>query len=402
MASPFEEVDQQLAKIETGLEILPAEAGAQKEQALASLGELRRGVRHVAQGGAASSWSSKTFLGVLDRLDALLRQYARQDVDEKIKGAVIAIRGIKGQAETFFDEIKKKEKRVALGEIHKPEGSADAFSARPTFILGNRRSGTTLLSWLLDSHPSITVVPENSLCYSFFRPRGDKVPWGAGSDQAQLVIAQKSVERFGEERSTFYRRIGQMIDGVFIDYARRQGSERWIGKELILHDSLELLDLVFGHSARYVFIYRHGFDVAASTAQAVGTAFGAPTKGGGLSVKAYLEEWIENTEATLDFVERHPERSYHVSYEDLVGDQERVARGLFEFVGEPWRDTIFDDMQDQTHHPGLGDVNIMHTGGKILKNRKDRWRDWPEPVLRQLARVANPTLARLGYDTLPE
>jgi hypothetical protein len=49
------------------------------------------------------------------------------------------------------------------------------FSNKATFIAGYPKSGTTLLLSLLDNHPQLVVVPEETLFFDRVRYSDDKV-----------------------------------------------------------------------------------------------------------------------------------------------------------------------------------------------------------------------------------
>jgi hypothetical protein len=285
----------------------------------------------------------------------------------------------------------------ALLEIDKQRGPAPLDAADPVFIIGHWRSGTTLLSWLFDSHPRFAAVPENqllmSLCGAAAIPRE---PFRA--QLLPLVWAYQSVQFLAEERSRYFRRYGDLVEGVFGEFARRQGKTRWVAKELLLHRSLDLLDLLFGYRCRFVYIHRHALDVALSASERFGARDGAPQLGATtLDLETYLSYWVAQNEPYMDFCERNPERCHRLRYEDFVLAPEVEGKKLFAFLGERWPETILADMQRQDHHEGLGDNKIFETGGKVDPSRRDRWKNLPPNVVRQMGRLADPTLVRLGY-----
>jgi protein-tyrosine sulfotransferase len=290
---------------------------------------------------------------------------------------------------------------LAMEEIERRPRPNMQLRSRPTFILGYGRSGTTLLAWLLDSHSNITVVPENFLCHLLLDE--DAPPRHEIYERPiPIVRVGHDLESLGETRPTFLRRIAHLIDGIFSDYTARQGKKRWVDKELFVPRSLDLLDAVFGYNAQYIYIVRHGLDSAFSASERFGWSRGTPlTRETSHNLRNYLRLWIDNNELYADFHELNQKRCLLVRYEDLVTHQESVARRIFEFLGEPWQPSIFEDMQRQEHHRHMGDNKILATGGaKIDPNRRGRWKNWPPPLIRQLGRMADPTLVRLGYPPL--
>lgn len=293
------------------------------------------------------------------------------------------------------DESRKSS--FALMEIEKRRGPAGPGAADPVFIIGHWRSGTTLLSWLFDSHPRFAAVPENQLLMSLCGAAAvDREPYRARL--VPLVWAYQSVQFLAEERSRYFRRYGDLVEGIFGEFARRQGKARWVAKELLLHRSLDLLDLLFGYRCRFVFIHRHGLDAALSASERFGARDGAPQLGpSSFDLETYLSYWVAQNGSYMDFHERNPERCHRIGYESFVLAPEVEGRKLFAFLGEDWPETILSDMQRQEHHEGLGDNKIFETGGRVDPTRREKWKSLPPGVVRQLGRLADPTLVRLGY-----
>ena len=287
--------------------------------------------------------------------------------------------------------------RFALWEIDKGRRPSRVGRADPVFIIGHWRSGTTLLSWLLNSHPRFASVPENQLLMSLCGAAAvSREPYRA--PLLPLVWAYQSVQFLGEERLRYFERYGELVESVFDDYTRRQGKERWVAKELLLHRSLDLLDLVFGYRCRFIYIHRHGLDVALSASERFGARDGAPQLGAStFDLETYLGYWVEQNGAYMDFAERNPGRCHRLRYEDFVLAPEVEGKKLFAFLDEPWPETILEDMQRQDHHEGLGDNKIFETGGRIDPHRRELWKTLPPHIVRQLGRAADPMLARLGY-----
>lgn len=280
---------------------------------------------------------------------------------------------------------------LAMAELIRRPMSATTEEYTPIFILGHRRSGTTLLAWLLDSHPSIAAIPENNLCSSLLPPNG----------ASPVGLPLRSLELLDEPRSSFLARYAGLINGVFHDYAVRKGKRRWVDKEPLLQDRVDFLDTIFDYRARYIYIVRHGLDVAfsASVIDRI-NSFQYMSPICGLGIERHLQSWVKMNESLASFHLCNQTRSMLVRYEEFVKAPEIVAKRLFTHLQEPWVPTILDDMQHQEHSTGLGDLHILKTGGKIQRDRCGRWVTWPKPVLERLGRIVNPTLVRLGYDRI--
>ena len=281
---------------------------------------------------------------------------------------------------------------LAMEEIERRPHLHREFDPVPTFVIGYRRSGTTLLAWLLDSHPNISFLPENMLCRAIFDcaiPNRLSPILQAGSSLRWIL---------SEPRRVFFGRLAQLVSDVYSDYTQRKGKPRWVAK-LFLPYSIDLLDMAFDYQAKFIYMVRHGFDVAFSASERFELMDSSVIKSG-LGLANYLEEWRTTNEALMSFASRNSERCLTVRYEDLITNPTPIAQEVFAFINEPWIPTILDDMREQ-EHGSFGDSKIHQTGGKIDSSRRNRWHNWPDALVQDLAAIANPTLARLGYDPVP-
>jgi len=289
---------------------------------------------------------------------------------------------------------------LALEEIERTR-TQKSLAIKPIFIIGAWRSGTTLVSSLLDAHPAICAVPENELCRVMMSPTPGSITdfiTPATSGLIPIVHAFKTVEVMGESRSSFFHRWSSLIHGVYSDYARQQGKKRWVNKFVDSYQYLDLLDAVFGYQALYLFVTRHGLDAAFSASDLYGRMEGTPVLvDGTLDVRTYLQHWVNCCEATEDFCERNSSRCQTVRYETFVDEPDTIANEMFDFLGEERCSDIIDRMKNADIPRGMGDPKIFSSAGEIDPNRRDRWQHWPQPLLNQLGRLANPTLQRLGY-----
>ncbi len=93
-----------------------------------------------------------------------------------------------------------------------------SLDATPIFIIGNRRSGTTLIAYLLNTSEHIAAIPE-----VFFAGQL------AASDQ--LISAGHGAKTFLKEPfPQFLQRLGHLADDMYADYTRRMGKRRWVSK----------------------------------------------------------------------------------------------------------------------------------------------------------------------------
>jgi sulfotransferase family protein len=250
----------------------------------------------------------------------------------------------------------------------------------PIFIVGCQRSGTTMLRLVLDSHPNISCGPETRFLADLAPITGDQWP---------------RMSRYGMSKEEWHRRIADFFGGFQRDYAASRGKTRWADKTPRYALSLEFLDAVFP-TCQIIHVIRDGRDVVASHRKRWGYRS---------AVKASVK-WPRYIAAARAVGERLPPSRYlELRYEDLVGDTEKVLRGLFDWLGEPWDARVLG----YNEHPH--DVADRHwtttaaerraasgTEATIYRSRVGAYRRELNPLLRTLVRVVDgPMLRKLGY-----
>lgn len=273
-----------------------------------------------------------------------------------------------------------------LAEIMRiPYRKENVFENRPVFIIGNRRSGTTLLAYLLNASANLCALPENFLAGTI------------ASADALMAAGHLVMKRMDEPFPQYLIRLGQFVDDIYAAHAAKVSKTRWVSKELFAARKLDVLDAMFDYRPQYVFIVRHGLDVAYSCSSRFVGRDGMPSGGKtSLNVETYLDEWIENTDTTMDFCERNRDRCFFMRYEDLVADPASVSERLFGFLNEPWDANVLSKMGQQ-HLSDMGDNKILARGARIGSS-EPVWTAWPKPLLKTLGRRANEVLRRVGYE----
>ena len=127
-------------------------------------------------------------------------------------------------------------------------------SLKPGFIIGVYRSGTTLLRYVLDSHPNIAVPPESNFLLGL-------------AETWRSEWYRKGLQGVGINDEGLRQRMHEFAGGIFDDYARAKGKQRWFDKTPSYIDVLDFIDDTFGQECRYIMLYRHGLDVANSMAK---------------------------------------------------------------------------------------------------------------------------------------
>ena len=206
--------------------------------------------------------------------------------------------------------------------------------ARPLFVLGTPRSGTTLLARLLDAHPAAFVTNENGalvqMHYAIHAMRARR--------PAGLPYEIESKEFHDEWAEWLDVLVPILVRGF---YARLAGPARtatlrlWGDKHPHFDQCLPSL-LRWFPQARYVYIVRHPLDVICSIA-AMNRWDRAEA----------FEHWKLITEGYERQVAAIPDPALYVlRYEDLVGKLRATLEGIFHWLALDTAEETFQAMTE--------------------------------------------------------
>lgn len=231
----------------------------------------------------------------------------------------------------------------------------------PVFVLTSSRSGSTLLRFILDSHPELACPPETtvaSACASLLRSWA--VLEDAGSEGRPL-------SEVGEVPPAGIAVVQSAIDGLFSSYLARRGKRRWCDKSLDSHMFAGLLAQAYPQ-AKFICLYRHCMDVIASGIEACPWGlhrFGFDpfvAQYSGNSVAAVGAYWNSCAQTILAFEKEHAESCHRIRYEDLVTAPEQTVSAMFDFLGVAPAPGITRDCFSMPHESnGPGDEKIWFT-----------------------------------------
>jgi hypothetical protein len=203
-------------------------------------------------------------------------------------------------------------------------------------ILTVARSGSTLLRFILDTHPKLACPPETNIgqaCVGLARLWNLLDP-SADSAQEEFLPGHLAAEIAPEAAAS----IRAAITEVYGWYLAQHGKRRWCDKSLANARAAGLLARVFP-AAQFVCLYRHCMDVIASAIEAApwglsGFGFDSYVRATpGNSVAAAAHCWLDQTKSIIEFQEKYPDRCHGIRYEDLVNQPEQIAESLFAFLG---------------------------------------------------------------------
>lgn len=273
------------------------------------------------------------------------------------------------------------------------------MTKRPVLIFGAPRSGTSLLSRLLDAHPRI-AIPFESHLFNQWRPR--LKTYGDLSDPARRlrligdiatygVVADWSPKPRAEDVDALVRKPGFAgVATAFMDWwAREMGKPRW-GEKTPHHTLLWRDALKAWPEAQVVVIERDPRDVALSWKEA---------RFGGDHVLPFAEAWRRYQDACADLREALPKSErIDLRYEDLVAEPEAELARVMTFLGED-----YDSAQLRFHENGeawrTDSRNETRLRNPISARSVGRWRQrLSRPEVRLIEYAAGDTMRRRGYE----
>lgn len=229
-------------------------------------------------------------------------------------------------------------------------------AAPPVFVLSCERSGSTLLRYIIDTHPQICSPAHlhlGQLCRSLYT----SIFYSLG--QTMEVTDEATRERLVAVET---RRI---VDELMERYVRAKGKQMWCEKTTENLQYLKILNDVFP-DARYICLYRNCMDVVHSSIECSRLGFIpelAPyvQKRPDNIVAAMVDSWIEKTSVLVEFEMAHAEQCFRLKYENLVTEPSQTLPAMFAALGLEWDERLLKEVFSTQHDQGSGDRKVLFT-----------------------------------------
>lgn len=279
---------------------------------------------------------------------------------------------------------------------------------RPIFIVGAARSGTTLLQYMLRSHPRISLPTGESqfiiplqrtaetfgdLCYlSNIRGVLKKMYHmnpeflDANLHGMRFDIDTLAAELYTKGCDT----IPKIIEGLFAKNARGEGKPRWGDKTpyYVFHMQT-LLDMF--PTSQFIHIIRDGRDCALSM-------FSRKHDFGVYNTYFAAKFWRHFVDAGQQTGLQLPSDTYmEFRYEDLLSDPRGVVKKICTFLGEPYSECVVNFNRSTE----AGKTPLLQK--PLQRNNFEKWRRLMTPIqIRMFESAAGETLRRNGYPLATE
>lgn len=224
----------------------------------------------------------------------------------------------------------------------------------PIFILGNNRSGTSLLRLMLTCHEEIIIPPESHFMlwnydkYRFWTPEDGYEnflfdlfastkfeTWKLDKTELKSFLIQRNPKSYSE-----------LCADVYIFYGVKQNKvpSFWGDKNSLWVEKLPVLHLLYPN-AKFIHIVRDGRDVA--TSYLTLSAYTGTRHRYFPKFSYRLEEiakiWSNNVLSVSRFLSQLPHQNYiEIKYEDLVCDNLATLTRVFDFLGLPLSPAVFN------------------------------------------------------------
>ena len=216
---------------------------------------------------------------------------------------------------------------------------------KPLFVIGNKRSGTSLLVHCLDDHPNIFMTRESDILwilYKFFNNQplqhfGDDGPVG-------MNYTLSKCRNMLDQRLTPYQNFCNiqtflMTHGSLSLKPMNKKHILYLGdkkpKQTIAPEIQKFLFKYFS-DAKFIHLIRH------PSCHAQSIVFHKAMKGKKTSVERVFQKWIKYEMLADQMKKRYSDSIIDVRYEDLVREPIEELKKIYTFLGVSKEASIFD------------------------------------------------------------
>ncbi len=305
-----------------------------------------------------------------------------------------------------------------MARTERREWRQRARETAPVFIVGEPRSGTSILFRSLQSHPAFlpargTHLAESQapdLLLDLLGPdhppeSSPLVEYAQGMDAVAGIVddiqglaRRRRLVRALAGRSSLARKPVWLAAGehhvvrrYFLKAHERRGARRLLDKSPLQLPWVPHLGTAFPQ-ARFLYIVRHPVDVYSSYKRRFSVD---PASSGWADVDeaVFCDGWSARTQYAARLARRDP-RMLIVRYEDFTGDTEPVVRRVLDHVGEP-----FDAVCLLADDGEFGQFAVdPHLFARVVTTTKE-WRDYVDTDgARRIEHRLAGEMARLDYE----
>jgi hypothetical protein len=272
---------------------------------------------------------------------------------------------------------------------------------RPIFIVGVHRSGTTMLRYMLNSHPRIYIPPESDFIPRFFKHQPTK---NLGTAEIRRILKiiftrYRFVREWSAEVPAFDKFIEQLpartpaavLEKLYRDYATQNGAVRWGDKTPIYSSYLPLIHEILP-TVQFIHLIRDGRDVALSMLDTWGT------RDFHIDIYFTARNWVRRTcQAQTAGALLGSNHYFELRYEKLVSNPVSELHQLCNFLGETFLPEMAEPQRLARREIESGSFHNA-VRNPPTTTRVARWQTEMSPAdLRLFQHVAGHLLQTLNY-----
>ena len=227
---------------------------------------------------------------------------------------------------------------------------------RPVFIVGNPRSGTSLLEQILGMHPSVENGGELSITTLMKNRLGPMVDsfleWPANLYDLRVPDADKLVQMYANATESVC-----------------PGATVVTNKSLSLQEDLCYLSLLFD-KGKAINLRRHPLDNCVSCFM---TSLSSAGHSYASSLDSLASTWIGRRRLQDHWPQVIDMPILELHYENLVANQEHETRRLLEFLELPWHDQC---LEFHTSKRVARTISYDQVNQKMYSSSSGRWRNY--------------------------
>ncbi|MGY6274697.1 sulfotransferase family protein [Methylomonas sp. MgM2] len=273
----------------------------------------------------------------------------------------------------------------------------------PIFIVGAPRSGTTLLQYMLKSHPEISLPSgESHFFIPFYQRRAEfgdlKIKANLSSLLSEIYQAKRDffdddfhgikfdIEKLAEQiHNNKISTVPGVISALFQLNAQAEGKTYWGEKTpyYILH--LNTIMEMFP-TARIVHIIRDGRDCGLSM-----LARRWDLRVFNIYHAAYI--WNKYVNSGIDFGKNNPNIYFELKYESLLSSPQTVFQELCRFLNIEYSESLINFKKSSE----TGKTPLLTQ--PLNRENRQKWKRRMSPKQTKIFEaIAGPTLSRCGYE----
>jgi Sulfotransferase family len=272
----------------------------------------------------------------------------------------------------------------------------------PFFEIGVARSGTTLLSLMLDAHPDLAIPYESHFIADLYKEK-DIISGRLINIQDRKNFLEETLRRPYVQRWDYTPTIDDIdldncctlsssINQVFAAYARHHKKGIWGDKTPSYITNIDALHHFFP-DAKYIHLIRDGRDVALSLME---QWFGPNDF---ISALQFWKEHIVIGRKMLAMLPSH--QVYELRLEDLVEQPETKLTEICDFLNLPYEIKMLESYQaNAAKKVGASRASGIHQNlsSNLSINNVTKWQNKLNPAKQALAwEIAGELLVELGY-----